>query len=240
MADVFTDLAGEADVVDRLAAGYGTRLTTGVAHRIAALAAYFCAVRHCAGNSGGPAAPAPAEFLTDVARLPARWREEHRAAVAALAAAPADRELAWFGGPVRPSVLAAEALTELFAHGQDLADGLGVRPDRDDGIGHVAYYGVRTRDRGYTECGLTPPAGPFRFELVAPSGTLWAFGPADAADRVSGPAEDFCLLVTRRRARHEVRLTATGAHAGNWLGLACALRPTTVEGSAGRRARRAA
>ena len=71
---------------------------------------------------------------------------------------------------------------------------------------------------------MTPPASEFRFEITAPSGVLWAFGPADATDRVSGPAEDFCLLVTRRRHHRDLAVAATGEYATRWLDIAQAYR----------------
>ncbi|NUS07847.1 MAG: wyosine base formation domain-containing protein, partial [Nonomuraea sp.] len=83
---------------------------------------------------------------------------------------------------------------------------------------------VLTRDFGYLSRGLTPPAEEFRFEITGPSGEVYAYGPEDAAQRVSGPAEDFCLLVTRRRHRADVAVTATGAEADRWLDIAQAYR----------------
>ena len=68
---------------------------------------------------------------------------------------------------------------------------------------HVAHIGVRTRDFAFSINGLTPPADPFRVELRAPDGSTWSWGPDDAAQRVTGSAEDFCMLVTQRRARAE-------------------------------------
>ncbi|MCR6483540.1 wyosine base formation [Amycolatopsis sp. OK19-0408] len=148
------------------------------------------------------------------------WRSEQRKATELLAAATTD--IAWPGGPMRPSALAAALLTALFARGQDIADALGVRLDRTDSVGHVAYYGVRTRDDAYAGHGARP-AEPFRFELTAPSGTRWEFGPAAAPDRVTGPAVDFCLLFTGRRPRAELAVTATG-EAARWAELAPAQR----------------
>ena len=49
---------------------------------------------------------------------------------------------------------------------------------------------------------------------------MWTWGPEDAADRVTGPAIDFCLLVTQRRHRDDVRLVADGPAADEWLGIA--------------------
>ncbi len=68
--------------------------------------------------------------------------------------------------------------------------------------------------------GLAPPPEEFRVELTAPSGGLWAYGPPDAGQRVTGPAADFCLLVTRRRHRDDLALTATGPDADHWLDIA--------------------
>ena len=59
-----------------------------------------------------------------------------------------------------------------------------------------------------------------RVELAAPDGATWTFGPADAADRVTGPALDFCLLVTQRRHRADLALVATGPTADEWLDVA--------------------
>jgi hypothetical protein len=41
---------------------------------------------------------------------------------------------------------------------------------------------------------------------------------------VSGPAEDFCLLVTRRRHRKDLSVVASGAEAERWLDIAQAYR----------------
>jgi acyl-CoA reductase-like NAD-dependent aldehyde dehydrogenase len=51
-------------------------------------------------------------------------------------------------------------------------------------------------------------------------GELWAWGPPEASQRVAGPALDFCLLVTRRRALPDLRLGAAGAEAQQWLDIA--------------------
>ena len=55
-------------------------------------------------------------------------------------------------------------------------------------------------------------------------------GAADAAQRVTGPALDFCYLVTQRRARSELDLTAVGADAQRWLQIAQAFAGPPGEG----------
>jgi len=47
-----------------------------------------------------------------------------------------------------------------------------------------------------------------------------SWGPPDAAATVRGPAEDFCLLVTRRRHRDDLALDAHGDAAKRWLHVA--------------------
>ena len=35
-------------------------------------------------------------------------------------------------------------------------------------------------------------------ELTLPSGAEWTFGPEDAADRITGPASEFCRVFVQR------------------------------------------
>lgn len=163
-------------------------------------------------------------------QIRARWQNSQATAGAALAAIPAGEVVPWLVNPLPPTVLAAAGLTELFGHGQDVRDALGVRREYTDRIGHIVFFGARTRDFGYQAHGLTPPAEEFRYEITAPSGALWAFGPEDATQRVSGPAADFCLLVTRRRHHSDLALTATGQEAARWLTIAQAYRGPAGQG----------
>ena len=66
----------------------------------------------------------------------------------------------------------------------------------------------------------TPPAGEFRIDLVAPDGDVWAFGPEDAGQTVTGSALDLCLLATQRINRADTDLVATGPDADKWLDIA--------------------
>ena len=58
---------------------------------------------------------------------------------------------------------------------------------------------------------------PVRVELVAPSGACWTWGPDDAADRITGTALDFCLVVTQRRLLSDTALRCTGEAAAGWM-----------------------
>jgi len=126
----------------------------------------------------------------------------------------------WFG----PSMSAASSLTarlmETWAHGQDIADTVGIRRPETHRLRHVAHIGVGARGFSYAAHGLPMPAAPVRIELLAPSGEQWTWGPADAGNRVTGPALDFCLLVTQRRHRADTAVVAEGADADQWLTIA--------------------
>ena len=106
-------------------------------------------------------------------------------------------QVPWLVRPLPPAVLASAGMMELFGHGQDIVDALGVHRKPTDRVRYLVAFAVRTWDFGYLARGMTPPDEQFRFELTAPSGALWEFDPADAAQRITGPAVDFCLLVTR-------------------------------------------
>ncbi|MEU7556899.1 TIGR03084 family metal-binding protein [Streptomyces eurythermus] len=164
------------------------------------------------GAEEGAALP-PADLL-------ATWRTGRTALHEALLGAPPGARFPWYGPPMSAASMATARLMETWAHSLDIADALGVVRPPTDRLRHVARLGVRTRDFAYGVRGLTPPAEEFRVELLAPSGEVWAYGPQDAAQRVTGPALDFCLLVTQRAHRADLALTATGPDADHWLDIA--------------------
>ncbi|TFV73755.1 TIGR03084 family protein [Blastococcus sp. CT_GayMR20] len=153
-------------------------------------------------------------------QLVERWRAGRAALSEALAAVPDGARIPWFGPPMAAASMATARLMETWAHGMDVTDALGLPPTVSARLRHVAHLGIRTRDFAFAQHGLTPPAEPFRVELTAPDGSLWTWGPEDADQRVTGPALDFCLRVTRRRHRADLALEATGPDADRWLDLA--------------------
>ncbi|MEU0430498.1 TIGR03084 family metal-binding protein [Streptomyces sp. NPDC006290] len=154
------------------------------------------------------------------ALLLAGWREGRTALETALRAAPAGTRFPWYGPPMSAASVATGRLMETWAHGQDVADALGVVREPTDRLKHVVRIGVRARDFAFAVHGLAAPAEEFRVELDSPSGEMWAYGPADAAQRVTGPALDFCLLVTQRAHRADLAVRAAGPDADRWLDIA--------------------
>ncbi len=155
----------------------------------------------------------PAQLLAD-------WRRTRADLHAALREVPDGRKLIWFGPPMSGTSMATARLMETWAHGVDVADTLGADVPATARLKSIAHLGVRTRDFAFTVHGLTPPTDPFHVELTAPDGQVWAWGPDDAAQRVSGSALDFCLLVTQRRPRADLDVAAAGPDAQKWLEIA--------------------
>jgi uncharacterized protein (TIGR03084 family) len=159
------------------------------------------------------AAVAPVELLAD-------WRLTRTRLHGALLTVPDGRKLPWFGPPMSASSMATARLMETWAHGLDVADALGVRRPATARLRSIAHIGVRTRDFAFTINGQQPPSDPFRVELRAPDGSTWSWGPAEAPQRVTGGAEDFCFLVTQRRPWRDLDVTADGDDALRWLPIA--------------------
>jgi uncharacterized protein (TIGR03084 family) len=250
---VIADLTAEAAELDALISGLAAadwqRPTPApgwtVAHQIAHLAFIFRLAGTAAGDptlfaamTASAAADfeaavngALAEYLGEPPEvLLSRWRDERDTAIKALAAVPAGELVPWLVRPLPAPVLGCAGMMELFAHGQDVADALGATHPRTDRQWHVAWFATLTWDFGYQARGLTPPDVQFRYELTAPSGALWTFGPADAEQRITGPAADFCLLATRRRHRADLAVRAVGPDAEAWLDIAQAYRGPAGEG----------
>ncbi|MEO5652948.1 MAG: TIGR03084 family metal-binding protein [Marmoricola sp.] len=149
-----------------------------------------------------------------------RWQSARPRLREALQAFPAGARLPWFGPPMSPTSMATARYMETWAHSLDVAQALGVDLEPTDRVRHVAHLGVRTRNFAFGVHSLEAPAEEFRIELRAPSGELWEWGPAEAAQTIRGSAYDFCLRVTQRKHRDDLDLVADGVDADQWLDIA--------------------
>lgn len=148
------------------------------------------------------------------------WRDERTQMVDAFASRGPKERIPWFGPDMSTLSFATARLMETWSHGQDVADTVGAPWEPTDRLRHVAHIGVTTRGWSYVNRGMEPPESPVRVELASPSGETWTWGPDDAADSLTGQAEEFCLVVTQRRRGDETSLVANGPLAAEWLGLA--------------------
>jgi uncharacterized protein (TIGR03084 family) len=180
--------------------------------------AEFAQYRHEAGLDSAVDRAAAAEVTRP--DLLSWWREGRDKLATTLLTLPAGTKLPWYGPPMSAASMATARLMETWAHGQDIADALGVRRTPTARLRHVAHIGVRTRDFAYLNRGLPAPAEQFRIELLGPTGELWMWGPEDATQRVTGPALEFCLLVTQRVHRADTALVAVGEDADHWMSIA--------------------
>ncbi len=117
--------------------------------------------------------------------------------------------------------MATARLMETWAHGQDVADALGLLRLPTPRLRHVAHIGVRTRDFAYLVRDRTPPSEPFRVELTAPDGSIWIWG--DDGCRCPVGDRPGAGLLPARHAAPQPRRSGTrrgGADADEWLDIA--------------------
>ncbi|HEY2223307.1 TIGR03084 family metal-binding protein [Actinomycetospora sp.] len=122
----------------------------------------------------------------------------------------------WFGPPMSAASSVTARIMETWAHGQDVYDAAGAEHPPSPRLRHVAHIGVGARPFSYAAHAREMPVTPIRVELTAPDGSTWSWGPEDAADRITGPAIDFALLITQRRHRDDLALTIVGDAATEW------------------------
>jgi uncharacterized protein (TIGR03084 family) len=154
------------------------------------------------------------------------WRQQRDHLIGALAAVDPSMRVPWYGPSMSPMSFGTARLMETWAHGQDIADALGVTRTPTDRLRHIAHLGVSTRGFSYVVRGREAPDVPVFVSLAAPSGATWTWGEPDAADSVRGTALDFCLLVTQRRVVDDLDLSVSGAAAEEWLSIAQAFAGT--------------
>lgn len=201
-----------------------------IAHRDALVSMFADAVAVEHETLGRFRAMTPADLL-------AEWRARRADLAAAAAGAAHDARIEWYGPSMGLRSFLTARLMECWAHGQDVVDavdGSGSARPATDRLRHVAQLGVITRGWSYRVRGRDVPGVEVRVELTAPSGATWTWGDPSATERVSGPAEHFCLVVTQRRHLDDTALTITGGAAREWMEIAQAFAGAATSGPAPR------
>jgi uncharacterized protein (TIGR03084 family) len=155
-----------------------------------------------------------------IPELHAWFRTARERLLDVLSGLDAKARIPWYGPDMSAVSFTTARLMETWAHGQDVADALGVARTPTDRLRHVVQIGVRALPYSFVVHGRPVPTEPVRVELALPGGTPLALGPAEAADVVGGDALEFCLVVTQRRHRADVSLEVTGPVADEWLTIA--------------------
>lgn len=145
-----------------------------------------------------------------------RWRDGRTILLAAFTRAdPASRYL-WYGPPMGLASMITARLMETWAHGQDVADAVGVTRAPSPRLAHIARIACLAFGFSYLNRGLDVPEQRVRVELDGVDGP-WTFGDEDSADVVRGSLQEFCLVLTRRRKIGDTALTVVGPVAGEWM-----------------------
>lgn len=153
------------------------------------------------------------------------WEAAHRSMAAALSPLDPKVRIPWFGPTMGTMSFVSARLMETWAHGQDIADAMGLVRRPTDRLRHVAHIGVAARPFSYVIRSQEVPPGRIDVVLAAPSGSEWTWqiGHADEGESVSsihGSAEEFCLVVTQRRNVVDTSLIVVGDSAEEWMSIA--------------------
>jgi uncharacterized protein (TIGR03084 family) len=147
------------------------------------------------------------------------WREARTGLADALARRDPDQRLPWYGPPMRAESAAAARLMETWAHGLDINDALGIKRAPTDRLFHVADLGVRTFRFGFENRGLPAPTERVRVALRGTTGNLRVWND-DCANSVTGPVEEFCMVIVQRRNLDDTHLVCEGPIADEWMRIA--------------------
>lgn len=145
------------------------------------------------------------------------WRTERSELLEAYAKLDPKTRLPWYGPTMSARSSATARLMETWAHGQDIADALGIERELTDRLKHIAHIGVSTCSWSFVNLQLEAPESDIHVELESPSGKTWRWGSGDASESISGPAVDFCLVVTQRRHYLDTSLKIHGDSAQKWM-----------------------
>ncbi len=169
-------------------------------------------------NGGTDASIAPGRSI-EPAELLQRWRDDRRTLIDVASVVDPAARVPWYGPPMAARSFITARLMETWAHGQDVADALGIVRRPSARLRHVAHLGVRARPYSYAIHGITLPTVDVTVRLTGPHGVQWSWGES-SDDTISGSALDFCLVVTQRRHLADTRLSVSGDAAAEWMAIA--------------------
>ena len=148
------------------------------------------------------------------------WSEESAGFVASARRADPSARVPWYGPAMSARSSASARLMETWAHGQDVADALGVERVATTRLRHVARLAVRARPFAYRVHRRELPATDVSVVLDAPDGSRWEWLAEGTDEVIRGSALDFCLVGVQRRHPDDTDLVAEGAAAREWLSIA--------------------
>jgi len=171
----------------------------------------------------------------------AAWKDAYPAIAYRFAAADPDARLRWFGPDMSARSCIIARQMEHWAHSQAIYDVLGKERQNTNRLKNVAHIGVTTYSWSFKVNGLAPPKPKPYVRLTAPSGAIWEWNDSQEDNRIDGPAEDFCQVVTQCRniGDADIALKTTGETAARWMQIAqCFAGPPETPPAIGVRTRK--
>lgn len=181
--------------------------------------AFAADMRELIAAGGTDASVLPGRAITG-AEMVERWRADRARLVDVGRAIDPSARVPWYGPAMGARSFITARLMEAWAHGQDVADALGVEREATERLRHIGHIGVRARPFSYAVRNMAMPDADIHVVLTTPSGDTVSWGAPGSADRVSGPLLDFCLVVTQRRHVVDTALEVHGDAAVEWISIA--------------------
>ena len=147
------------------------------------------------------------------------WRAARAAEISAFERVDPDSQLPWFGPTMKARSAVTARLMETWAHGHDIAEALGVTRAPTDRLYQIAELGVKTFSWSYLNRGLEVPTERVRVALRGPSGSTRVWNDP-MSNSITGPVDEFCLVVAQRRNYRDTALVVEGDVARIWMEIA--------------------
>ena len=166
------------------------------------------------------------------------WHDKLESLCALLATRDPDLRLKWAGPDMGLRMFTTARQMEVWAHGQEVHDVLGLDRVGTGRLRNIAEIGVRTFGWTFANRGMPVPGAAPYVRLNAPSGGVWEWNPPSEANRVEGSALEFCQVVTQVRNIADTKLTVVGDTAKAWMAIAqCFAGPPEAPPAPGTRRR---
>lgn len=148
------------------------------------------------------------------------WRTTAERLCDSLQALDPEARLKWADPDMGVRMFTTARQMEVWAHGCDVYDVLGLERTPTDRLENIAVIGVRTFGWTFVNRGLTVPSAPPHVRLTAPSGKIWQWHEGSTSGSIVGSALEFCQVVTQVRNVADTTLSVTGEAAENWMAIA--------------------
>jgi len=153
-------------------------------------------------------------------QLLTKWSATYLELIDNLQKLPIEEKISWFGPPMSPLSFISARLMETWAHGQSILDSLKIARSGTNRLYYIAELGIKTFSWSFKGKSIPVPEVKPYVELTSPTGEIWRWNDPLSKEKISGPALDFCQVVTQTRNAADTSLIIQGKHAQQWLDIA--------------------